>query len=360
MEWNLKTYGGAIYDGYLWFSNNTFNGLFRLSLSSGDIELVDFFPNEKKDIIAAHKKCIYHNGALFFFPAHANNIHIYIIADQKFRVIPINRGGREYCADAILVDDKIYVFTLYANQCVWILNTHDFSLCEISSIKTKYNQIFGNDEERIILCRCSEYNGKIYFAIYGTDMVASFDIKAEKLMVFHTGVEDIFSCYVDNGKCWMITCHTGNVYCYDFISKPVLMHRDDNVKYECRKYNQIINYADKIWIIPAYPGSIICFDSVDSKTIYNNFSKENPKYILFFGIVQVKDEMWLLPFQLDYIYALNENKRFKRKYSCIFQDEKKKGEILAGLLEDKQNILYEHEHFNLSDFLKAVNYMKIP
>ena len=356
MEWNLKTFGGVFYEEHLWFSNNTFNGLFRMNLDSGNIELMDFFPNEKRDLVAAHKKCICYNGKLFFFPANANNIHIYDISKQKFTVIPIDRDSWEYCGDAILVGEKIYIFMLYTNQDVLVLNTQDLSLHKIPSFRTAYRQITKNDKIKLFLCRCSEYNGKIYTAFHGTDVVVSFDVKTEELIFFHTGIEDIFFCYVYDGKCWIITWHTGDVYQYDFRGEPVLMHSGGNKK-DIHKFNQIISYADRIWAIPAYPGSMICFDHLGNKKIYDDFAGENPEYILFFGTVLVKDEMWLLPHRLDYIYALNRNGELKKKDSFIFQDEKRKGEILAGLLEER-NILCEHENLDLHDFLKAVNYTK--
>lgn len=359
MEWNLKTYGGVVYKGFLWFSNNTFNGLFKMNIDTGNIEFVDFFPDERQDIAAAHKKCIYCNGKLFFLPARADHICIYDIEKARFFSIRIEKNDKEFCADAVLVGKDIYIFLLDPEQDLWILDTQSLKLSRAPSFKNAYRQVIGNKDIEFLLCRGNEYKGKIYFAFYGTDMVASYDILKEKLITYHTKIENIFSCFVDHGKCWIITNHTGEIYQYDFKGEPVLIHSEGNVKNDNRRFNQIFKYKGKIWILPAYPGTIICFDEEGNKTVYDNFAGEELEHILFFGSILVKNERWILPFGLDNIYVIDENMKLDRRYSFLLRDKKSKSRILANLLEKKHEIIYEYKGFELSDFLDAVEYIKL-
>ena len=70
MNTNVRTSSGTLLDNYIWFSNVCSNGLYRVNVDSKDIELVDFFPEEKIDARGLHKKSFAFEKKLFFIPAY--------------------------------------------------------------------------------------------------------------------------------------------------------------------------------------------------------------------------------------------------------------------------------------------------
>ncbi len=83
--WNqLLTTGMAIDGDEAWFSNNIFNGLFRVDLRTEEIQFVTMIPNERIRIFLLYSKCHIWKDQVVLIPANADHMSVY---DRKTKEI---------------------------------------------------------------------------------------------------------------------------------------------------------------------------------------------------------------------------------------------------------------------------------
>ena len=157
MNWDLHTYSGVFVNDYLWFSNNTFNGLFRFDFNNNKIEFMDFFPNELINQINTHKKCFVYNNKLVFLPALGNFISIYDIEEKSFNTIELGFATNNNCdkvADAVLIKNQLYIVPISQNDDLAVLNIDNYTITIVpefmQSIKHSCNL-----HEGFLVTRCS-------------------------------------------------------------------------------------------------------------------------------------------------------------------------------------------------------------
>ncbi len=353
MNWNLNTYSGVVYENKLWFSNKDFNGLFRQDILNGKIEFVQLFPDESVDICHAHKEVIRVGKRLFFIPAYANNIHVYNIETEGFTTIPIEKKSDVYCAGAVLLRDNIYIFT-YSGE-LFILNVSSLRIVDDEEFARNCKANSSGSEE-FVLCRVSEYNNTVYFAFYGKNIIGSYNLESYSFSTYHTGVEDLFMCYVHDDKCWITTKGTDEIFRFDLNNgESRLIYSKSGIKSEKVIYNRIFSYNGSTWFIPAYSGKAISISDSGEYTIYDDFEILKSDVVNFFGGVEVGDELWLLPFSHNDIFMINGRGFISTGFSFEFNDEKSKALIMSKYWGNS-SVIRENDGADLKDYLSFVKW----
>lgn len=360
MNWNLKTYSAVRQGEYLWFSNNVFNGLFRMNLITKQIQFVDFFPEESIYLYSAHKKCISYNNKLVFLPARANHIHVYDLVLEKFYTILIEGEKKDIVADAVLVDKYIYILPFYKGCDMWKLDMETLQLTRVKEFAKQCNSV-GTLEDNLLLARCSLWENKIFFGFYNTDIIASWDLETETLNTYATGVDNIFFGFVEKGKCWIVTENASEIWMYDFQNKPVRYstdvlqpYKDDSIK---RHYIQIINFQGKIYALPAFADCIVRFEKDKFvEEMYIDEEKINRNVTKFFGYIELEGNLWLLPFNIHEAYIFDRDMNCIKKQEFVFTDSAGKEKIMSAVIKDKlkDQAIYETGEFKLKYYLDAV------
>lgn len=78
------------YKGYGWFSNNSYNGLFKIDLENRDVNWVAQFQSEEDMAIMLHRKVLRYEDRLFFFPERGKTISVYDIGLSRMRTISLD------------------------------------------------------------------------------------------------------------------------------------------------------------------------------------------------------------------------------------------------------------------------------
>lgn len=351
MSWNLKTYSGIVHEGYLWFANNSFNGLFKKNIQNGELKFVSLFPKESS-ALATFKKCIFTKNKLFFIPARAKYIHIYDLKDEEFTSIKVEKRKNDFCADAVLVGEDIYIFPADKSKDLLCLNTQTISLSIVPSFRKKIEELDGLNE-KYVLCRVTEDKGNIYFAFNKTDMVARYDTKNDIFEVYHTRIADIFACYFMKENCWITTCNTSEIFLYDFEKKPRLIYSNNVIMENKRIFNNAFLWNEKICFLPAYSDRVIAIDLNMKICEYVCINREKRDKVMSFGMVQVGEELWLLPFGEDSLYVIDrESIEISSDKFEVMSDELKCN-LMKELVNANESIIKENSIFSINDFIKT-------
>ena len=82
------------YDGFRYFSNVDFNGLFRQNIADENIEFIDYFSDELLTRRLIHRTVIGVDERMFFFPLFGNGITEYHVSEKKFHFWEVNGKKR--------------------------------------------------------------------------------------------------------------------------------------------------------------------------------------------------------------------------------------------------------------------------
>lgn len=380
MNWQLTTYGGVLKDGYLWFSNNTFNGLFRMNNADGKIDFVASFPDEDMNQTAMHKKCIAVNNRIYFFPALGKHIHIYDLSSRKISSMEFSGGEIDACSDAVLVQDKIYIFPADSQSDLHCLDTKTNTLFVIPSFRKQYEKL-KNIHKTYLLCRVSYFEKKFVFAFFDTDIVATFDPDTDALMTFHTGIPHLFAAYENFGKLYLTTNNTAEIFEYDFEGSPQIIYFESMTNPDLRRFNQICFLNQTIFALPAFWGNVVQLQGNQSNQLPELFrqtekdqkeehtkedglenSEEEPKQkeaeasaILSFGFLYMNDHLVLFPFTQKYLYEIDEKGYVTRNISCVFSASRDRDELAnKRFLASEDKCACEEEDFSITSLIEAL------
>lgn len=366
MEWNLGTYSAAVAEGYLWFSNNTFNSLFRMNISTKNIEWVAFFPEEDIHKCLLHKKCFYFGGKLFFVPAFSDYIHVYDIRSNTFDSIKYVLNNNEITgdrvSDCVAKDNELFMFPLFYGEDLKILNMKTGEFKVVPEFKEAINSKLENNDGYMML-RCQlDANGEFVFAVAYTDLIAKWNHEKKCLGLEKCGIDNIFSCNVIDGEKWIIQkeCEniykidqTGKVHCY----RGLTQFSEEKKGTVDRYYNRIIGFDGRIIALPAMSEYLcnVCDGVVESFLKYDKLDCQDNVPLVFDAVV-VGEELWIMPFYRGSIYILNnkgilvDNNRFELKndeYRNVIEKTMK----YSHLTQEK---VLENTEFNLGEFIETV------
>lgn len=358
MDWKLRTHDAVIHDGYMWFSNDTFNGLFRMDINSGGIEFLAVFPGEKMMVYGLHKRCFRYSHFLIFLPAASKFIHIYDLEDGSFRTVLFygEEKNREKIADAVLVNGKIYMFSWLPEDSLFSLDLEDFSLTRIDGFKKEAAKYKPKDVT-YYLSRCSLHgDSKILYAILNTDMIAQWDIRSNTQTIFHTGIENLFSAHVIDDDAWITTYGSDEIYQYSLANSDIKKYHGLTGDNRCsRFYSRIVEFDHEIIAIPAFYDSVAHLENGSFVAVPGeSWGLVNDSVSAFFSAIDVDKELWLLPFSADAIYVYEgDSKRIRRKSFCLENKEMKMG-VLAKIC--REDVIYENQEFVLNDLIEGILY----
>lgn len=364
MDWQLRTSDGDVIGDYLYFSNNAFNGLFRMDLAHHDAELVGFFPDEEIDRWAMHKKCIRYEDKLVFLPLLGSHIHIFDSATGNFTTIDVAawdgfEKNEVRVSDAVLIDDMVYIFPVRYSGSLYCLNMNSFFLDEIYEFKEQMRAYSKNVDDIAITRVEKDKYGNICFAILGTNILAVWDVENKKLGIDKCEVDNLFSTHLIDDEQWFFKRSGSDIYKLDgdknieriaFATK-----KNDDVRY----YNRLISFYGKIIALPAFYDFVAC---IDEKRLHDLVRIDAPKTenesAITFEVVEVYGKLWILPYLSEYAYVLDKDLRLIDKVSFELTDDvskirvlRKFNSVITRKAFESERLLCESENNSLDDIL---------
>ncbi len=363
MEWNLSTYEGQAIDDYIWFSNNTFNGLFRTDIKTGITEWIDRFPDEAADKWSMHKKCFRYYDKLVFLPAYGNHIHIYDTKSNTFQSIQYDDESEatiDRISDACMYGDSIYIFPVNIEGDLKRFDLKTEIIEVIPEFKEQIRECNIEKKEIHFLLTRVELDpaGCILFALWSTDILAKWFIGSKKLQIEHSEINDIFSMNLIDSKKWIIKNNSSTLYCSDENGTVTEFRISNNDRTEYRRYNRVLKFGSDIIVLPAYDD---CLYVVKGDTLVD-IAKIEPvnkevKYPHSFNVCKISEELWVLPFATKGCLTLGKDLTIKNKIPFKLDNTVIQNSILKDRLicQSQEGLISENEAFGIGDFIKAIN-----
>lgn len=340
---------------YLYFSNVSSNGLYRIHIHSHNLEFVDFFPKEKAEAELLHKRCFAYGQKIVFIPALSRRIVIYDVDSHSFEHIEFDNDVEgEAVMDAALVGNSIYIFKRNVKCELAVLNLETMQLdfdSEFGKLIDKY--ISSQKPDKFYRAYYSDRH--FYFGLCGSDMIAIWNIGSNAFDVIHTGENRIINITKSRDKIFFSVRDKYGIGVVDLLTKNVrFIECDRSPKEFGNIYGCMFLYNNCVMVAPAFGSYIHGFKN--EKMVYENHIKEEKeKCYKFYRYLNVLDDIWLLPIDTDELYILKPNMEIQ--HFMVTADNNTQKIVLSRLLKEKNSlvdILYENKRFELSDFLDAL------
>lgn len=264
VDTSLSFYDGAFWDGKLYFSNRPYNGLFCADVTTGATEYLGRFPGEPRSAQALHKRVVADAGKLYFFPGYGHAIDVYSLEERSFSSIPVDRKGKEYTAEIVQVGRDVWILPVFTDQDVQILHL-DTGIVDVEPAFSAFFRAQGIRPETFLLVRASYHDGKIWFALFDTDRVASWDVEKRKGEIISVGVPHLFSLSVLKGQFFLLDNGKTDVVQWNPVTGQKETLRDEmfpepDVAWG-RPYNRIVDFQGTLLLLPAFSSKLRKIDA---------------------------------------------------------------------------------------------------
>lgn len=359
MDWNLYTYGAQMVEDSLWFSNNTFNSMFRMKTSTTELEHVDMFPDEEIVKCGLHKKCLCYKNKLLFLPAYGNHIHVYSIDSQTMQSFKYDEDNSkrtiDRISDACIVEDVVFIFPINMDGDLKAFYP-DYGIIEVVPEFKEQIKILELKEKLYLLTRVEKDNsGNIIFAFYGSDILAKWNVTSRKLYTERTEVHSIFSSHVIGKDRWIITTNTDSIYCVGEDGYVKEYKGTKRVKLKDRLYNRILKFYSNVIILPAFDDSVYAIKNDRIVEIAKVFPVDINKIAAHsFETCIVNGDLWILPFESSDGIIIGRDLSIKDRVSFELKDEILKKTIMKEHYYNQSNngIIHESNNNRLENFVK--------
>lgn len=98
-------------NGYAYFSNWSYNGLFRVELKTGKALFLGSFKNEKQNEFNIHLEILQQNEKIYFFPYRGRHVHVYSLTDQSISAIEIKKVSEGFFRiGEVIINKEVITF----------------------------------------------------------------------------------------------------------------------------------------------------------------------------------------------------------------------------------------------------------
>ncbi len=187
--------GGAVTkerENIMWLSNAGFNGLFKLNIDTGYIELVHKFEKIANNAIMAHSMLYIEEDEIICIPYFDKRIAVYNLKTEQEHTfdIPNLQNKKGFGAYACKADNKIWLFSVYGVDDVWYYDIDKKSVTKDVELTGILNNFINGETCSLIfqqyyntLFLCSSEKNKIYVIDLLKKTHESFSINIDKLKI---------------------------------------------------------------------------------------------------------------------------------------------------------------------------------
>lgn len=321
---------------YIWFSNITFNGLFRLNLCTKQVEFIDIFREsaiEKEELHAAAYK---EEGELIFVPAKDNKIMVYNIRTQRQTVINIpevhNKKG--FLANAYREENVIYLFPTASSDDVWCFDIKSKNI--IKDVKlSKIWHTFAREENLDVRIYKNQTN--IIMCCTETKCVCEINMKTKEAECFTIDVPEDgrFSRVAHIGDSyWILLEDTHDIYQWhrkqNIFTKYIAMEREWDTINHILPYSNILFLENEILLVNYYARNVMRVN-IEKKVIEKAidypeqfFASGEMKWGAMFSDAQINNgrEVWLFPRRGNMIIKYDLKTQNVEGMELVIQEQK--------------------------------------
>lgn len=172
------------HNSYIFFSEISFNGLFRLKIGNKKVELLGRFPYENMWQEDLHRNVFMYNNQLYFIPHNGHGISIYNPNTKEFSFVEIVAKNSDLTrfAQCVTIGNDILLIPVNLNTPFGIfhLMTNTFEELQevnykIAKIKTETNATFFSVYSTILI------GTELYLAVYDTNIFLKINLETLKI-----------------------------------------------------------------------------------------------------------------------------------------------------------------------------------
>lgn len=369
VDTSLSFYDGAFWDGKLYFSNRPYNGLFCADVTTGATEYLGRFPGEPRSAQALHKRVVADAGKLYFFPGYGHAIDVYSLEERSFSSIPVDRKGKEYTAEIVQVGKDVWILPVFSNQEARVLHLATGSVEEEPAFSAFF-RAHGFKEDAYLLVRASYHEGKLWFALYDTDCVASWDLAKKEGQMISTGVPHLFALTVLHGQFFLLSNETAEVIRWNPLSgQKDVFHDQESSALEAagkRPYNRLVDFDGECLLLPAFSTKLRKLEERNAcvSVLWDLPMAEDERSCptCFMGALE-NGRYYVFPLSSDVLYSMNSKGERQEKrlfWKNAGDRDEVRNEIRAEVdllcYQDagERPIFFEDAWHSLSVFLTAV------
>lgn len=205
-----------------WFVAGNTNGLFKKSLSTGQIDFVGFFPEEGKLAFRLYSDMTIVDDKIIFAPCHTKTFATYRLKEKTFSGIPIENEGEDYYNQylrLVTYQDSVYYIPFWASSFVKY-SVRD----ESAEVLDEWNKIcnkYADPEIKnfIIDTICINHNC-IYMFTSRNNRAVVLDMETDRFWIKELNIsaeEYITSAYLHDQTIWIVT-DTNKIYRWNIVS----------------------------------------------------------------------------------------------------------------------------------------------
>lgn len=128
-------------DGYAYFSNWFYNGLFQVELKTGKTVFLGPFEMEMKDEFNIHWEVFRREGLIYFLPRRGRHVHIYSLDNRSIFAIEIRKASEEFFrfADVIVEGMNLIFLPMEENAPIRKLNLNTQFVTDVMNIQDTFD-----------------------------------------------------------------------------------------------------------------------------------------------------------------------------------------------------------------------------
>ena len=136
-------------DGYAFFSNQFYNGLFRVEIKTGRTDFLGSFENERISRRNIHKEIFLENRKIYFCPRRGRHIHIYDLIDTTIQAVELrSKSEKPFLIEEVVVEgDNIYFVPDQKDCAIRKFNRKTFLLTQTNEKNGFYGQYLSQNKE---------------------------------------------------------------------------------------------------------------------------------------------------------------------------------------------------------------------
>lgn len=137
-----------VIDGYAYFSNWFYNGLFKVNIETGEAYFLSYFKEEKFSEINIHGEIFRKKNEIFFCPQMGSYLHIYDIKRQIMNAIEIRKKHEDFVIkDVVLGEDSVSFIPLENNYSVRKVDLKMWEVTEESKGELLYGKYMSQGKD---------------------------------------------------------------------------------------------------------------------------------------------------------------------------------------------------------------------
>lgn len=309
------------YKGYGWFSNNSYNGLFKINLENGDISWEAKFQSEEDTAIMLHRKILRYEDFLFFFPERGKTISVYNIALNHMESISlqpfydlekkcnVNDVVMQDCENCIIFPQHVYQPLLKMNLRTRVIVKTDEWNFEIKRRCPAADLIAD-------LCM---HSGKAYCLIPGTHTIFETEFNTLRVKEYFVSKWDLCGAIFtwDSDRIWTVNSDCTKLMSFDLSDEATETIRLPE-QFVLNHYNAngIIATEEYVILLPGIAEEIILYhkqtkefsvlsDYPDDFRWKNVFDMDIERFPKFYGSIKKSGFVYLFPFLGTHMLKLN-------------------------------------------------------